>query len=25
VFRRAGDKWLLSRRADEYVGWAPPG
>ena len=24
-FRRLGDKWLLSRRADEYVGWQPPG
>jgi ketosteroid isomerase-like protein len=25
VFRRTGGKWLLSRRADEYVGWQPPG
>jgi ketosteroid isomerase-like protein len=24
VFRQAGGKWLFSRRADEYVGWAPP-
>jgi ketosteroid isomerase-like protein len=24
VFRQAGGKWLLSRRADEYVGWQPP-
>jgi ketosteroid isomerase-like protein len=24
TFRRAGDRWLFSRRADEYVGWAPP-
>ncbi len=24
AFRRVGDKWLLSRRADEYVGWQPP-
>ncbi len=23
-FRRDGDKWLLSRRADEYIGWQPP-
>ena len=25
VFRQAGGKWLLSRRADEYIGWQPPG
>jgi hypothetical protein len=24
VFRHVADKWLLSRRADEYVGWQPP-
>jgi ketosteroid isomerase-like protein len=24
VFRQAGGKWLFSRRADEYIGWAPP-
>ena len=24
VFRQVGGKWLLSRRADEYVGWQPP-
>jgi ketosteroid isomerase-like protein len=24
VFRQVGGKWLLSRRADEYVGWEPP-
>ena len=24
-FRRDGEKWLLSRRADEYIGWQPPG
>lgn len=24
VLRRAGGKWLFSRRADEYIGWAPP-
>ena len=24
VFRQAGGKWLLSRRADEYIGWQPP-
>jgi hypothetical protein len=24
-FRRDGDKWLLTRRADEYIGWQPPG
>jgi ketosteroid isomerase-like protein len=24
VFRPAGGKWLLSRRADEYIGWQPP-
>jgi len=24
VFRRVGGKWLLSRRADEFVGWQPP-
>jgi ketosteroid isomerase-like protein len=23
-FRRDGEKWLLSRRADEYIGWQPP-
>jgi uncharacterized protein (TIGR02246 family) len=23
-FRRDGGKWLLSRRADEYIGWQPP-
>lgn len=23
-FRQVGGKWLLSRRADEYVGWQPP-
>lgn len=25
AFRPAGGRWLLSRRADEYVGWQPPG
>ena len=25
VFRRVGDKWLFSHRADEYIGWQPPG
>ena len=25
VFRQVGGKWLLSRRADEYIGWQPPG
>jgi ketosteroid isomerase-like protein len=25
AFRRVGGKWLLSRRADEYIGWQPPG
>jgi uncharacterized protein (TIGR02246 family) len=25
VFRPAGGRWLLRRRADEYVGWQPPG
>jgi hypothetical protein len=25
VFRQVGGKWLFSRRADEYIGWAPPG
>jgi ketosteroid isomerase-like protein len=25
VFRQVGGKWLLSRRADEFVGWQPPG
>jgi ketosteroid isomerase-like protein len=25
VFRPVAGKWLLSRRADEYVGWQPPG
>jgi len=25
VFRPVDDKWLLSRRADEYIGWQPPG
>lgn len=25
VFRQAGGKWLFSRRADEYIGWQPPG
>ena len=24
VFRPVGGKWLLSRRADEYIGWQPP-
>jgi len=24
VFRRAGEAWLISRRADEYIGWQPP-
>ena len=24
VFRQADGKWLLRRRADEYIGWAPP-
>ena len=24
VFRQVGGKWLLSRRADEYIGWQPP-
>jgi len=24
VFRRVGGKWLLRRRADEFVGWQPP-
>jgi ketosteroid isomerase-like protein len=24
VFRPVDDKWLLSRRADEYIGWQPP-
>jgi len=24
VFRQTGGKWLLSRRADEYIGWQPP-
>jgi len=24
-FRPVDGKWLLSRRADEYIGWAPPG
>lgn len=23
-FRRDGEKWLLSKRADEYIGWQPP-
>jgi uncharacterized protein (TIGR02246 family) len=23
-FRRDGGEWLLSRRADEYIGWQPP-
>ena len=23
-FRPADGKWLLSRRADEYIGWQPP-
>jgi len=23
-FRPVDGKWLLSRRADEYIGWAPP-
>ena len=23
-FRRGGEKWLLSRRADEFVGYQPP-
>jgi ketosteroid isomerase-like protein len=24
VFRPVVGRWLLSRRADEYIGWAPP-
>ena len=24
VFRPVDGKWLLSRRADEYIGWQPP-
>ena len=24
VFRQVGGQWLFSRRADEYIGWAPP-
>ena len=24
-FRQAGGQWQLSRRADEYIGWQPPG
>jgi ketosteroid isomerase-like protein len=24
-FRPVDGKWLLSRRADEYIGWQPPG
>jgi ketosteroid isomerase-like protein len=24
-FRQVGGGWLFSRRADEYIGWAPPG
>jgi ketosteroid isomerase-like protein len=24
-FRQVDGKWLLSRRADEYIGWQPPG
>jgi ketosteroid isomerase-like protein len=24
VFRHVDDKWLLSSRADEYIGWQPP-
>ena len=24
VFRRVGGKWLLRRRADEFVDWQPP-
>ena len=23
-FRRDGERWLLTRRADEYIGWQPP-
>jgi len=23
-FRRDGEQWRLSRRADEYIGWQPP-
>jgi ketosteroid isomerase-like protein len=25
VFRQVDGAWLISRRADEYVGWQPPG
>jgi ketosteroid isomerase-like protein len=25
VFRPVDGKWLISRRADEYIGWQPPG
>jgi predicted dinucleotide-binding enzyme len=25
AFRPVDGKWLISRRADEYIGWAPPG
>ena len=25
VFRPVDGRWLLSRRADEYIGWQPPG
>jgi ketosteroid isomerase-like protein len=25
VFRPVDGKWLLRRRADEYIGWQPPG
>ena len=24
VFRPVGGRWLISRRADEYIGWQPP-
>lgn len=24
VFRQVGGTWRFSRRADEYIGWAPP-
>ena len=25
VFRPVDGRWLISRRADEYIGWQPPG
>jgi hypothetical protein len=24
VLRQVGGRWLFIRRADEYIGWAPP-